>query len=198
MSDPALLPCPFCGGTDLKVFDNSVDCKSCGSTGPDLGLCVGEKCRPEAIAGWNRRTPKTYTGAEVQAMVAAALGDAAEEADRQYSNGELCNPGYWIRALIRPDARAELTRLHAKDYAADKLAEIYWRLRSYAVHDDDCTFNRHPHYRGCSCGLKDALDNGEATIRFFQTAPDTPTFIAQSLSTPPAPPLSQRCPNDPT
>jgi hypothetical protein len=103
-----------------------------------------------------------------------------------------------IRAIIRPDARAELTRLHAKDYAADKLAEIYWRLRSYAVHDDDCTFNRHPHYRGCSCGLKDALDNGEATIRFFQTAPDTPTFIAQSLSTPPAPPLSQRCPNDPT
>lgn len=42
------------------------------------------------------------------------------------------------------------------------LADVYWKLRSYAVHDDDCTFNRHPHYRGCSCGLTAALVKGEA------------------------------------
>lgn len=35
-------------------------------------------------------------------------------------------------------------------------AELAWRLRSYAVHDDDCTINRHPHYRTCSCGLTSA------------------------------------------
>ena len=42
------------------------------------------------------------------------------------------------------------------------LANVYWKLRSYAVHDDDCTFNRHPHYRGCSCGLTAELVKGEA------------------------------------
>lgn len=72
-------------------------------------------------------------------------------------------------------AATELTRLRMKDYASDNLAEVYWRLRGYAVHDDDCTVNRHPHYRGCSCGLKDALDKGEATIRVFQPAPAEPT-----------------------
>jgi len=70
---------------------------------------------------------------------------------------------------------AELTRLRARVAAADKLAAVYWILRSYAVHDDDCTFNRPPHYRGCSCGLKDALDKGEATIRVFQPPPAAPT-----------------------
>ncbi len=39
----------------------------------------------------------------------------------------------------------------------ETFAAMYWRLRSYAVHDDDCTFNRPPHYRGCSCGLTAAL-----------------------------------------
>ena len=73
------------------------------------------------------------------------------------------------------DAAAEITRLRAKDYAADKLAEVYWKLRSYAFHDDDCTFNRHPTYRCCSCGLKDALDKGEATIRVFQPEPAATT-----------------------
>lgn len=43
-----------------------------------------------------------------------------------------------------------------------KLAEVYWKLRSYAVHDDNCTINRHPHYQGCSCGLTAALVKGEA------------------------------------
>ncbi len=53
-------------------------------------------------------------------------------------------------------------------YEAQKKAEaLSWRLRSYAVHDDDCTRNRHPHYRGCSCGLQKLLD-GMAE----QTAPD--------------------------
>jgi hypothetical protein len=45
------------------------------------------------------------------------------------------------------------------DAAEKKLAEveaIAWRLRSYAVHDDDCKINRHPHYRDCSCGLNAA------------------------------------------
>lgn len=39
----------------------------------------------------------------------------------------------------------------------ETLEAMYWRLRSYAVHDDNCTVNRPPHYRGCSCGLTAAL-----------------------------------------
>ncbi len=42
---------------------------------------------------------------EVQALLREernkALREAAEEADRQYSQGERCNPGYHIRALIQ-------------------------------------------------------------------------------------------------
>ena len=51
----ALLPCPFCGSQRVQPFDNSVSCCECGATGPDLGHCIGEKCRIEAIAAWNRR-----------------------------------------------------------------------------------------------------------------------------------------------
>ncbi len=47
------------------------------------------------------------------------------------------------------------------DGDAERWRETAWRLRSYAIHDDDCTRNRHPHYRGCSCGLQKLLDSME-------------------------------------
>ena len=50
-----LKPCPFCGGADIRPFDNSVVCNSCSASGPDLGHCVGAECRNDAIAAWNRR-----------------------------------------------------------------------------------------------------------------------------------------------
>lgn len=101
---------------------------------------------------------------------------------KRLTSKEHITQGYWSDALWKTcqEAAAEISRLRAKDYAADKLAEVYWRLRSYAFHDDDCTFNRHPHYRGCSCGLKDALDKGEAAIRFFQPV----SAVDQSTDTP--------------
>ena len=40
---------------------------------------------------------------------------------------------------------------------------LYWTLRSYAAHDNDCKLNKPPHFDGpCSCGLTAALKNGEA------------------------------------
>jgi hypothetical protein len=51
---PELLPCPFCGGSNLKVWNNGVECKDCDCHWPDLGH-VGDASRPEAIAAWNRR-----------------------------------------------------------------------------------------------------------------------------------------------
>ena len=42
---------------------------------------------------------------------------------------------------------------------------LYWTLRSYAVHDNDCKLNKPPHFDGpCSCGLTPALKNGEALL----------------------------------
>lgn len=55
----ALMPCPFCGGRKITVFDNSVLCDSpsCGASGPDLGHCCGPACRAESITAWNTRAP---------------------------------------------------------------------------------------------------------------------------------------------
>ena len=39
----------------------------------------------------------------------------------------------------------------------DAATAAYWRVRSYAVHDDDCTINRYPNRNACSCGLRNAL-----------------------------------------
>jgi hypothetical protein len=47
--------------------------------------------------------------------------------------------------------KAELRKGHVK-----ALIEAYWKLRSYAVHDDDCTRNKPPRFRNCSCGLTNA------------------------------------------
>ena len=37
---------------------------------------------------------------------------------------------------------------------ADWWHELAWRLRSYTVHDDNCSFNRPPRYAVCMCSLR--------------------------------------------
>ncbi len=65
-----LKPCPFCGSTNLKVWDNSVACHACDGTGPDLGHCVGEVCRQQSIEAWNTRAPEPNQ-ARIEALSAA-------------------------------------------------------------------------------------------------------------------------------
>lgn len=36
-------------------------------------------------------------------------------------------------------------------------SDVAWQLRSYCVHDDDCTVNRYPYRNACSCGLSARL-----------------------------------------
>ena len=52
MPDPELKPCPFCGGTDLRVYDRGyswVECRPCEAEGP------AADSRESAIAKWNER-----------------------------------------------------------------------------------------------------------------------------------------------
>jgi Zn finger protein HypA/HybF involved in hydrogenase expression len=51
----SLKPCPFCGSSDLAVFDNAIICKQCDASGPDIGHCTGPKCRAETTKLWNAR-----------------------------------------------------------------------------------------------------------------------------------------------
>ena len=58
--------------------------------------------------------------------------------------------------------------LAAPDPAAIREAweKAYWRMRSYAVHDNDCKLNKPPRFDGpCSCGLTAALEEALALIQ---------------------------------
>lgn len=60
------------------------------------------------------------------------------------------------------------------DHAAIREAweKAYWRMRSYAVHDNDCKLNKPPHFNGpCSCGLTAALEEALALISKGATEP---------------------------
>ena len=65
--------------------------------------------------------------------------------------------------------KAELRQGHVK-----ALIEAYWKLRSYAVHDDDCTRNKPPRFRNCSCGLTAAIKAGERAADLLEVAEDGP------------------------
>lgn len=60
---------------------------------------------------------------------------------------------------------ASMKQAQRADIAEAKLARLLdanWRLRSYAVHDNECTVNKPPHFdvTKCSCGLRAALTEG--------------------------------------
>lgn len=58
---------------------------------------------------------------------------------------------------------AMLARAEAAEAEVARLREVYWRLRSYASHDDGCKLNKPPRFSGpCSCGLADAIKGGAA------------------------------------
>lgn len=54
-------------------------------------------------------------------------------------------------------AAMELPEVKALKDERDAATAAYWLVRSYAVHDDDCTINRYPNRNACSCGLRNAL-----------------------------------------
>jgi len=82
MDEKELLPCPFCGIDNPKIYDNAVMCRSCGSSGPDLGHCTGDIARADSIAAWNRRDLSALNQA-----VEAETEACAKEAENYRSNG---------------------------------------------------------------------------------------------------------------
>lgn len=73
----ALRECPFCGGTELKVFDNCVMCLNveCGAGGPDLGHSVGKYAQAAAIEAWNRRAAVERTATSPWQPISTVTGD---------------------------------------------------------------------------------------------------------------------------
>ncbi len=65
---PALLPCPFCGGTDISSEDarDFIGCRTCCAEGP-VGLGMGAE---HNAAAWNRRASLAAVPVEGQQPVA--------------------------------------------------------------------------------------------------------------------------------
>jgi Lar family restriction alleviation protein len=72
-----LLPCPFCGSTDLReITPDHIDyaqvwCGGCTATGP-LKDCVGNYKRP--AEAWNTRAPDPLLAKMAEALRFAATG----------------------------------------------------------------------------------------------------------------------------
>lgn len=55
---PDLLPCPFCGGSDLIIADRCMFCVDCEAEGPYIEKWNNDDspCDTEIVAKWNRRS----------------------------------------------------------------------------------------------------------------------------------------------
>lgn len=63
--------------------------------------------------------------------------------------------------------------------------KAYWRMRSYAVHDNDCKLNKPPRFDGpCSCGLTAALEEALALIQKGGDACDKNPIDARPATSP--------------
>lgn len=129
-------------------------------------------------------------------ITALLTANAALRAERdEHAEALKVNNAVLCAALLRAkDAEAQIAALPAAtvgvplkqigtglyetqptpDHAAIREAwgKAYWRMRSYAVHDNDCKLNKPPHFNGpCSCGLTATLEEALALISKGATEP---------------------------
>lgn len=78
---------------------------------------------------------------EQNTAFAAQVAELAEAHNRMTHD-------WGVADRARMDAEAKVARLEAS----------YWKMRSYATHDDGCKLNKPPSFSGpCSCGLFTAM-----------------------------------------
>lgn len=112
------------------------------------------------------------------------IRDALSDAAAQLANAEasLDQHGEVARLnfLHLMSVEADRDRLAAANAALEaqvaRLVGTYWKLRSYAIHDDDCKLNKPPYKVGsCSCGLSKELKDGEiAALAALRKDEETP------------------------
>lgn len=75
-------PCPFCGGTDVRIAHvnsrSDIFCETCKTSGPSIwhggpnaDRLTLNRCDNEAIAAWNLRSPPTEDADRVEAVESA-------------------------------------------------------------------------------------------------------------------------------
>jgi len=73
--DAAMLPCPFCGKTNVRVEAGEyVHCTDCTADGPYFAS-DGDRSA-EAIAAWNTRASQAHIAARLRERAYAATGSA--------------------------------------------------------------------------------------------------------------------------
>ena len=97
MDAPELLPCPFCGATNIEPdYMNTpfgLECKSCGASGPPDSYQDPD----EAAAAWNTRADL------VDQMIAEAVAKERKEWALQYLSDE----SQWMEAIDAAVAREQ-------------------------------------------------------------------------------------------
>ena len=100
---------------------------------------------------------------------AAAIRKAALEAAKALR--EIAGMDMIGASAVAYNAARELEAALAPQPVPDAAAireaweKAYWRMRSYAVHDNDCKLNKPPRFDGpCSCGLTAALEEAAALL----------------------------------
>lgn len=70
-----------------------------------------------------------------------------------------------VEQIIHLYGRGTLLAALVSESEAVMPRHLYWSLRSFAVHDNDCKLNKPPRFAGpCSCGLAAELKKGEALL----------------------------------
>lgn len=108
--------------------------------------------------------------AELQEVVRCRCHEAYRDRGLKDPHCE-CDSAEAVKIVAAPNLKRIGTGIYetqpTPDHAAIREAweKAYWRMRSYAVHDNDCKLNKPPRFDGpCSCGLTAALEEALALI----------------------------------